>query len=387
MTSMSRRGAIGAGALFGASALGMSVAEGARAATKGGEAGAGKHRGGSIPEETKSLDSLYADALCEGGELVVYAGGDTQDQLNSTRDAFLASFPNIELTMVADYSKYHDARIDHQLATDTLIPDVVQLQTLHDFPRWKARGVLRPYKPAGFSALYPHFRDPDGAWVAVAVYAFSFMYDATALGSMHPASPHALADPRWKGAIASTYPHDDDAALYLYRLYVQAYGWDWLRRLASQELQFRRGSHTPLVAVASKEKAIGIGGAGSLTTPLVPGIRWLVPGGHPFMAWGQRAAILTEAKNPAAAKLYLNWQLSTAMQRSSFNGWSVRTDVAPEGGIKRIWEYQNANLDGFPRFMADRAEVERWKQIFALHFGEVQGAPSPGSLGLRPGQA
>ncbi|MEE1830337.1 hypothetical protein [Streptomyces sp. SP17KL33] len=50
--------------------------------------------------------------------------------------------------MVVDYSKYHDARVDHQLATDSLVPDVVQLQTLQDFERWKRQGVLRPYKPA-----------------------------------------------------------------------------------------------------------------------------------------------------------------------------------------------------------------------------------------------
>jgi hypothetical protein len=46
----------------------------------------------------------------------------------------------------------------------------------------------------------------------------------------------------------------------------------------------------------------------------------------------------------------------------------------------------NANLDGFPRFMADRAEAERWRQTFTLYFGEVQGAPTPGWLGLHPGQ-
>jgi hypothetical protein len=42
-------------------------------------------------------------------------------------------------------------------------------------------------------------------------------------------------------------------------------------------------------------------------------------------------------------------------------------------------------VDGFPRFMSDRAEVERWKQTFALYFGEVKGDPTPGSLGLHPG--
>jgi ABC-type Fe3+ transport system substrate-binding protein len=115
-------------------------------------------------------------------------------------------------------------------------------------------------------------------------------------------------------------------------------------------------------------------------------VKWIVADRHPFMAWGQRAGILKRAKHPAAAKLYLNWSISPAVQQASFDGWSVRTDVTPPGGLRPIWEYPNANLDQFPRFMADRAEAERWRQTFSLYFGEVQGAPTPGWLGLHPGQ-
>jgi hypothetical protein len=78
-----------------------------------------------VPEERKSLAQLYADALREGGELVIYAGGDTQDQQDATKQAFLSQFPDIKLTMVVDYSKFHDVRVDNQLATGTLVPDVV----------------------------------------------------------------------------------------------------------------------------------------------------------------------------------------------------------------------------------------------------------------------
>jgi ABC-type Fe3+ transport system substrate-binding protein len=380
MSSFSRRRVLGgAGAVVGANALGMSIGTGAEAGIATSRTGSARH------EETKSLDELYADALRAGGELVVYAGGDTPTQQDFTKQAFLARFPNIKLTMVVDYSKYHDVRVDNQLATGTLVPDVVQLQTVQDFVRWKKAGVLRPYKPAGFSALHPAFKDPDGAWLGISVIAFSYMYDAT-LGGAAPSSPLDLVAPRWKGAIASAYPHDDDAVLYLYQLYAQAYGWGWVSRLAAQDVRFARGSHTPGEAVTAKQKLIGIGGAGSLAAPPTAAVRWAVADGHPFMAWAQRAAILAGARHTAAAKLYLNWQLSTAVQQNSFNGWSVRTDVTPAGGLKPIWQYKNANLDGFPRFMADRAEVERWKQTFALYFGEVQGAPTPGSLGLHPGR-
>jgi ABC-type Fe3+ transport system substrate-binding protein len=290
----------------------------------------------------------------------------------------------MKLSMVVDYSKYHDVRVDNQLATGTLVPDVVQLQTLQDFARWKEAGVLLPYKPAGFSKLHKALRDPDGTWLAIAVIAFSYLYDVSAAAGAAPTSPLDLVDPRWKGRIASSYPHDDDAVLYLYRQYARTYGWDWVAKLAAQDIQFARGTNTPAAAVNAQQKVIGIGGSGSLTSS--SNVRWAIADGHPFLAWGQRAAILAGANRPAAAKLYLNWQISTAVQQNAFNGWSVRIDVAPTGGLKPIWSYPNANLDEFPGFMADRAEVERWKQTFALYFGEVQGAPSPGWLGLHPGR-
>jgi ABC-type Fe3+ transport system substrate-binding protein len=256
------------------------------------------------------------------------------------------------------------------------------MQTLQDFTRWKREGRLLRYKPAGFSKLYKQFRDPDGAWVAGMVIAFSYLYDVAAAGASAPQTPLDLVDPRWKGAIASSYPHDDDAVLYLFALYAQTYGWDWVAGFAAQQPQFARGSFSPGTAVNAKEKIIGVGTGGSplITSP----VRWVMPTGHPFMAWGQRIAILNQAANPTAAKLYLNWQLSTERQTSA--NWSVRTDVAPPTGLKPIWEYPNAHVDGFPLFMEDRARAEQLRQTFALYFGEVKGDPTPGWLGLHPGQ-
>jgi ABC-type Fe3+ transport system substrate-binding protein len=369
--------AIGAGAALGLGALGATAVPAAASSTAS--------RRADGPEETRTLDELYQAALAEGGKLVIYAGGDTSDQQDGTKAGFLQRFPDIDLTLIVDYSKYHDVRVDNQFATDTLVPDVVQLQTLQDYDRWKKQGRLLAYKPAGFSKVYDAFKDPQGAWVGIQAVAFSFVYGVAAAGSDAPSTPLDLIDPKWKGNIASSYPHDDDAVLYLYTLYARKYGWDWMAKLAAQDVRFARGANSPGDAVFGGEKAIGIGTAGSLAAPSSSPAKFVVPDSDPFMAWGQPAAILKQARNPAAAKLYLNWAVSSATQQASFNGWSVRTDSVLPAGLKPIWEYPNANIDGFPAFMADRAAVERWKQTFALYFGEVRGAPTPGSLGLHPG--
>jgi ABC-type Fe3+ transport system substrate-binding protein len=336
-------------------------------------------------EETKSLEQLYREAKAEGGALTVYAGGDTATQQDGNKAAFEKAFPGITLDIVVDYSKFHDARIDNQLTTATLVPDVVQLQTLQDFPRWKREGVLRCYKPAGFSRVHPAFKDSDGAWTGIFVDAFSTIYNDDKTGAAAPASARDLLDPRWKGKIVSTFPNDDDAVLYLYKVIVDKYGWDWLRRFVAQDIAWVRGTQEPADRVEAGTAAVALGTDGMLTPADGVRTRFVLPKNDPFMAWAQRAAIFKNAKHPAAAKLYLNWWLDKQTQ-SDFYMWSVRTDVTPHAGYRPIWDYPNANLDGFDTFMADRALVECFRQQLTLYVGEVTGAPSPGWLGLHPGR-
>lgn len=141
MSSFSRRHvlATGAGAALGVGALAASTGPAAASSAHS------RRTGGR--EETRTLDELYRAALAEGGKLVVYAGGDTPTQQDGTKAAFKARFPEMDLTLIVDYSKYHDVRVDNQFATDTLVPDVVQLQTLQDFDRWKQQGRLLRYRP------------------------------------------------------------------------------------------------------------------------------------------------------------------------------------------------------------------------------------------------
>ncbi|NGY64429.1 extracellular solute-binding protein [Lentzea sp. NEAU-D13] len=341
--------------------------------------------GPAVREETRSLDQLYREAKAEGGTLTVYAGGDTATQQDGNKVAFEKAFPGITVKMVVDYSKFHDARVDTQLATGTLVPDVVQLQTLQDFPRWKAEGVLLPYKPAGFSRIHPAFKDPDGAWTGIFVDAFSAIYNVEQVGAPPPATAGDLLDPRWKGRIVSTFPNDDDAVLYLYKLIVDKYGWDWLARFTAQNVAWVRGTQEPADRVEAGTAAVALGTDGALVPGAGTKTRFVLPAQDPFMAWAQRAAVLAGAKHPAAAKLYLNWWVSKQTQ-SDFYMWSVRTDVAPPKGFRPIWEYRNANFTGFERFMGDRRLVEAFRQQLTLFVGEVHGAPSPGWLGLHPGR-
>ncbi|RHY00356.1 hypothetical protein DYB36_005707 [Aphanomyces astaci] len=339
-----------------------------------------------IDEETKTLAQLYQEAIQEGGNLVVYHGGDTPDQQNYTADAFKAKFPDINLTMIVDYSKYHNARVDNQLETNSLVADVIALQTLQDYPRWKKEDKLLAYKPKGFSGIYDGFKDADGTWYSHAVFTFSYFYDTAILegkGIDVPKTAKDLADPKYKGLIASSWPHDDDASLFVYDRYVKEYGWDWVKKLAENNVQFNRGSHTAGEAVANKTHAIGVAGSvPEVNTPTV--VEPTGDGaGSDYLSWGQRIAVLKKAPHPAAAKLFVNWIVSKEVQNTVMKGFSSRTDIE---GASKAWDVKRANSLAFQKWMENRAYIEELKATFALYFKEVTGEPSPGQLGLHPGK-
>lgn len=108
-----------------------------------------------VEAETRTIDELHQAALKEGGTVTVWHGGDEKNQQDALKTAFEARFPGMTLNVTVDLSKYHDVKLDQQLATNSVSVDSIILQTLHDFPRWKSQGVLLPYKPLGFESKFP----------------------------------------------------------------------------------------------------------------------------------------------------------------------------------------------------------------------------------------
>lgn len=342
----------------------------------------------AVTPETQTLDQLYQRALKEGGEVTVYAGGDTPGQQDGIKQAFEKRFPGVKLNVIVDYSKFHDARIDNQLATHSLAADVVQLQTLQDYPRWKKEGVLLDYKPAGWDKIWPAFRDNDGAWTGVFVDAFSNVVNVHGLAKdQWPREARDYLNPALKNKIVLTWPNDDDAVLFWFKQAVDKYGWDYVAKMKAQNPILVRGTQAPADDVESGKALATFSTDGALAVDEKAKSRFVLPEHDPFVSWAQRAAIFKDAKHPETARLYLNWLLDKNTQSNVWYMWSVRTDVTPVKGYKPIWEYKNTDPVAFEKFMSDRAAVERFRAQMTLYFGEVTGEPSPGWPGLHPTKA
>ncbi|WP_410641387.1 ABC transporter substrate-binding protein [Amycolatopsis sp. lyj-346] len=332
-------------------------------------------------EETQ-LQKLYQQAVAEGGDLVVYAGGDKPGQADYLRDAFVEKFPKIKANVIVDFSKNHDARVDDQVAEGKVVADVVHLQTIDDFPRWKREGVLEPYKPAGWDKVYNQVKDRDGYYTGVFFFAFSNV-TATSLGSNAPVEAADFLKPEFKDKLVFTYPNDDDAVLYYFKQLTDKYGFGYLQKLLAQHPKFVRGTQDSADLVGTAPYVASFGTSGGR-----PGLaQQTYPAQSPWVAWPQTAGILKQAPHKAAAKLYLSWLLSRDTQQNDIGTWSARTDVAPPAGAKNIFGYPNMNPLGLGTFMSDRTALDRYKARITLYVGDVQGvnpADPDGKLGRYP---
>lgn len=345
--------------------------------------------------DTRTLDDLYKLALAEGGTLVVYAGGDAPDQQDGNRAGFEAAFPGIRVEIVVDLSKYHDARIDYQLATDTLVVDVAQLQTLQDYPRWKDEGVLLPYKPIGWEHIYADLKDNEGAYTGVFMDAFTTNVNTQLLPNNRswPVEANDYLKPEFKDKLVVTYPNDDDAVLFWFKQVVDKYGFEYLNKFKAQNPTLVRGTATAIAMVGDSSlgyvatmSADGGLNAQEKYGPSLP--KLILPKKDPFVMWAQTAAIFKKSKHPATAKLYISWLVDKKQQEQPAAwSWSVRDDVAAPAPFQSIWSYPNGNPTALLKFMEDRKAVEIFRTQVGLVFGQVQGSnpnEPTGPLGMHP---
>lgn len=329
----------------------------AQAAALTGCAG-GSPLAGSLREDSRSLDDMHRAALAEGGQLVVYGGGDLPNGAAGLEQAFMKRFPGMKIRILVDRSKFQGVRIDNQFARNALQPDVVHILAYHYYDRWKAEGRLLPYKPAGWGQLYPDYSDPDAHWTATFVFAFSTLVNTTLIAEQDaPRDWIDFLDPRLKGKMALTYPGDDDSVLYQFDRAIAKHGWEWLDRLAAQDVLWVQGSGYNRQLIERGERAV----SGNTSGPLVsaPGAktRFLLPRSDSFLSWAHPTSIFKAARHPEAAKLYLSWLVSPERQAGG-TAWSVRRDMPPPTGYRPLAEYNTSPAD-FRKALQDRARLEK----------------------------
>jgi ABC-type Fe3+ transport system substrate-binding protein len=321
----------------------------------------------------ESIEQLYAKAKAEK-TLTLYGGGPVAPYEGWARE-FEKRFPGITVNVTGGYSNVLNAKVDKQIADRKVEADLAIFQTVQDFVRWKQRGVLLKFKPAGFKAIPPAFKDKDGAYVAISVVPLAYAYNPKLMrASELPRSALDFLNPKLRGKIVTAYPADDDATLYLFYTLVQQYGWSFMDKYMANQPNFIQGHLGVARSIEDGTNLVTFDA--TISTVLRDKkdgkpIELAFSRVDPVPLFTVSAAIFKDAPHPNAAKLYLTWYLAKE-QQSRTGSFSPRSDVAPPVGLQPLSSYKVANR--YRELVTDEKLLGDLRKRFEGYTGPVRNA-------------
>jgi iron(III) transport system substrate-binding protein len=201
----------------------------------------------------------------------------------------------------------------------------------------KAKGLVVPFRPAGFEQVPESLRDPDGYFVPqrVSIISIYGRTDMIAPADM-PKTWNDLLDPKYKGKLVLTNPNFTSLQVAVVAMMTRERGWGFYEKLAKQDVIIVQGNEQALNLVKTGERPIA-GGADSqyATNARLGGhkIANVFPADGTFLI-PSLTAVVKGSPNPNAAKLLAQFSLGLEAQKIwPPNGvYASRSDVEPPSG-------------------------------------------------------
>jgi iron(III) transport system substrate-binding protein len=195
------------------------------------------------------------------------------------------------------------------------------------------RGMLEPYKPAGWDKIPPRFKDPDYNWVAIDLYAAAFVINEKVVEAKKLPMPKGwkdLLNPAYKDMLIMPNPASSGTGFLQLSSILQMFdpdykdkpvadnkGWEFIKSLDVNMSQYIKSGSKPAKLTAAGEYAVGCSFAfvySSLKRQGYPVVMVFPEEGVGYEL--EANALLKGARNPDAAKKFLDWAIGkSAMEQ------------------------------------------------------------------------
>lgn len=245
------------------------------------------------------------------------------------------------------------------------------------------KGMLVPYKPAGWDKIPAHFKDPAGNWTAIDLYAAALVPNTKVLEEKNLPMPKGwndLLNPVYKGMLIMPNPASSGTGFlqvasllvmmdpdYKSKPVEDNKAWDFLKELDKNMGQYIKSGSKPAKLTAAGEYAVGCSFAfvySSLKKKGFP-VALVMPeegAGYELEA----NALLKGAKNEAAAKKFLDWALSEKAMKeyAKFKLGVTYPGIPGPADLPLLDTIKLAPMD-FPWQSANRAKIlDVWQSHF-----------------------
>ncbi|MEM6464416.1 MAG: ABC transporter substrate-binding protein [Pseudomonadota bacterium] len=300
------------------------------------------------------------------GKLVLYTSQPNKDA-QETVDAFEAKHPGVEVEWIRDGTTKIMAKLRAEIAAGNPQPDVLLIADMVTMEGLKAEGHLMPHPNADISAYDPAIMDEDKNYFSTKLITTGIVYNTAA--PMKPTSYKDLLKEEAKDKIAMPSPLTSGAAtIHMAALTANPdLGWALYEGLAAQGANPKGGNGGTYKSVASGEKLYGF------VVDFLPirnkqdgaPVEFVFPE-EGVSAVTEPVAILSTAKNPTAAKAFVDFLLSPdGQQMAADQGYlAAHPDIAPPQGFPSRDKIKLIEFDPAKALADDRANKQRFTEIF-----------------------
>ncbi|MFN3261445.1 MAG: ABC transporter substrate-binding protein [Pikeienuella sp.] len=300
------------------------------------------------------------------GKLVLYTSQPPADA-QATVDAFKAAHPGVEVEWFRDGTTKVMAKLAAEFEAGAPQPDLLLIADSVTMEGLKAEGRLMAHPEADISAYGAGVMDPEKFWFSTKLITTGIVYNTAA--PMKPASWADLTKPEAKGSIALPSPLTSGAAtIHMVSLTgVPALGWDYYEALADQGALAEGGNGGVYKAVAGGDKLYGF----VVDFLAIRGKADGAPVEFVFPSEGVSAvtepvAILSTARNPEAAKAFVDFLISEEGQKlAASQGYlPAHPAVAPPAGFPPVSDIKLLGFDPAAALTDDAKNKLRFTEIF-----------------------
>ena len=212
------------------------------------------------------------------------------------------------------------------------------------------RGVFVPFKPDGFDKVVEGAKDKDGAWIAQRVGLIGMPVRTDLMVEKdRPKTWSDLKDARFKGKMVMADPSFTAIQLTVVGMLSQRLGWDFYKALRANDIMIVQGHQQIYKTMQQGERVLGAEGSDPRSFNEGKDLlnQALIYPTEGVFTVSSPVAVIKNAKNPNAAKLFAQFMLSEVAQKivAANAIHSSRVDIAPPAGQPALSEVKFIPID------------------------------------------
>lgn len=295
-----------------------------------------------------------------------------KDTINEIEPTLQKQFPNVKIQFYQGGSETVASKVNAELTSGKTKADLLITSDPFWYVEMKKKGKLLKYESAAAKHAPKSFSDPDGYFEVNRIPVMVLGYHSEAIKPEElPRTWKELTESKWKDKVSMGDPLQSGTNFTTAAFLSDRYGWDFFKKLRSQNLIAAGGNSSVLNRIETKERPVGVLLLENILKAMKKNspVRPLYPTDG-VIAIPSPIAITSDTKDPELAKQIYDWFFSDYAQNEIVKSgmYSPLPHIAPPQGAP---DWSNLKQRAMPWSEAFRQKILDKRAEIKQKFTEV----------------